>query len=52
VAARRIDFARKDAENRTLGRLGEEFAIEVERRRLLQLGRDVLAARVEWVAVT
>jgi hypothetical protein len=49
---RRIDFARLDAENRRLGRLGEEFAVEVERRGLLVYGRDDLVAKVEWVAQT
>jgi hypothetical protein len=49
---RQIDFARRDAENRRLGRLGEEFVISVERRRLAELGRDDLASKVEWVAQT
>jgi len=49
---KRIDFARRDAMNRHLGQLGEKFAVEVEKRRLLAYGRDDLAARVEWVAVT
>jgi hypothetical protein len=44
---RRIDFARRDAANRHLGQLGEKFAIEIERRRLLSAGRDDLAARIE-----
>jgi hypothetical protein len=47
-----LDFARRDALNRTLGRLGEEFVLAVEKRRLLSFGRDDLAAKVEWVAVT
>jgi hypothetical protein len=38
--------------NRQLGRLGEEFAVEVEKRRLLFYERDDLAAKVEWMAVT
>ena len=38
--------------NRILGHLGEKFAVEVEKRRLRSFGRDDLAARVEWVAVT
>ena len=38
--------------NRLLGQLGEKFAVEVERRRLLSSGRDDLAAKVEWVAMT
>jgi hypothetical protein len=49
---RRIDFARRDAANRHLGQLGEKFAIEIERRRLLSAGRDDLAAKIEWVAET
>lgn len=48
----RTDFVRKDAENRRLGRLGEEFVVELERSRLRFLGRDDLARRVDWVADT
>jgi hypothetical protein len=48
--ARRVDFAKRDAENRKLGRLGERFAIALERNRLLDYGRDDLAKRVEWVS--
>jgi hypothetical protein len=50
--SRRIDFAERDAANRLLGRLGEEFAVWLERHRLLQLGRDDLAQRVEWISQT
>jgi hypothetical protein len=32
---RKVDYARRDALNRHLGRLGEHFAVEAERRRLL-----------------
>ncbi len=49
---RRIDFVRRDAENRRLGRLGEEFALHIEKQRLSETGRDDLANRVEWVADT
>jgi hypothetical protein len=49
---RKIDFARRDAENRRMGKLGEQFVLEVEKRRLLQAGRDDLAAKVEWIAET
>ena len=38
--------------NRHLGQLGEKFAVEVEKRRLMGYGRDDLAAKVEWVAMT
>jgi hypothetical protein len=48
--ARRIDFVERDAANRRLGRLGEEFVVEVERLRLRQAGRDDLAAKVDWVS--
>jgi len=49
---RRIDFVRRDAENRRLGRLGEEFVLSVEKQRLTEKGRDDLASRVEWIADT
>lgn len=49
----RTDFVRRDAENRKLGRLGEEWTIEFERRRLHdEEGRPDLAKRIEWVADT
>lgn len=48
---RKIDFARRDAENRQLGKLGEEFVVNLERRRLLLAGRDDLSRNVTWVAV-
>lgn len=46
------NYVERDAQNRELGRLGEEFVVGVERRRLLKVGRDDLAARIEWVAQT
>ena len=49
---RKLDFAKRDADNRHLGRLGEQFSFEVEKLRLLQAGRDDLAKKVEWVADT
>jgi hypothetical protein len=49
---RRVDYARRDAENRKLGELGERFAVDLERARLLRQGRDDLASKVEWVAKT
>lgn len=49
--AAKIDFVRRDAENRALGRRGEEFAFELEQRRLHdEVGRPDLARRVRWVA--
>ncbi len=49
---RKIDFVQRDAANRNLGRLGERFAVALERRRLLDFGRDDLAKKVEWVSDT
>ena len=49
---RRIDFPRRDADNRKLGKLGEKFALDLEQRRLKEQGRDDLAGRVEWIADT
>ena len=42
--------AERDARNRMLGRAGEEFIFELERRRLSLLGRADLADNVRWVA--
>jgi hypothetical protein len=49
---KKIDFARRDATNRLLGQLGEKFAVEIEKRRLLFYGRDDLAVKVERVSIT
>ena len=49
---RRIDFAQRDALNRQMGRLGEEFVVRLEQHPLLAAGRDDLAGKVEWVART
>ena len=48
--ARRIDFAERDAANRHLGKLGEQFVFDLERYRLKTVGRDDLAQRVVWAA--
>ena len=47
----RVDFVRRDAENRALGARGEEFVFELERRRLHDdERRPDLAKRVRWRA--
>jgi hypothetical protein len=46
------DFVRRDAENRQLGRLGEEWVLDFEQRRLHEEGRADLAKRMEWIADT
>jgi len=48
----RIDFAEKDAKNARLGRLGEEWAVEYERRRLFDVcARPDLSRAVRHVSV-
>jgi hypothetical protein len=48
-----VDFVQRDAENRRLGRMGEEWTLTFEERRLHDVERRPdLAKRVEWVAET
>jgi hypothetical protein len=46
----RIDFAERDARNRELSKLGEQFVVQLERRRLLLAKRDDLAKKVRWLS--
>ena len=48
----RFDFVARDAANRDLGRRGEEFVVEFERKRLHDGGRRDLVQRIEWTAQT
>lgn len=48
--ARKIDFAERDAANRHLAKLGEQFVFDIERYRLKAAGRDDLAKRVLWAS--
>jgi hypothetical protein len=47
---RKIDFPERDAANRRLGTLGEQFVYELEKYRLRSAGRDDLAQRVVWAS--
>jgi hypothetical protein len=47
---RRMDFAERDAANRHLAKLGEQFVFDLERYRLKTAGRDDLAQRVLWAS--
>jgi hypothetical protein len=50
-APRKLDFVRLDAQNRRLGRLGEQWALEFEARRLHDVAeRPDLARRILWIA--
>jgi Protein NO VEIN, C-terminal len=52
LRGQRLDFAERDAANRQLGKLAEEFVFTLERHRLKEAGRDDLALKVQWVAQT
>lgn len=45
-----VDFAGRDARNRLLGRLGEEWALSELKAELRDQGRDDLAERVIWAS--
>ncbi|WP_306253079.1 DUF3883 domain-containing protein [Parvularcula sp. IMCC14364] len=47
---RKFDPAKRDARNRKLGLLGEQYALLMERRSLNDNGRSDLANRVRWVS--
>ncbi len=47
---RKFNFAEQEFQNRTLGRLGEEFVMEYESIRLESLGKRDLVKRIEWVS--
>ncbi|MGB7344334.1 MAG: DUF3883 domain-containing protein, partial [Pirellulaceae bacterium] len=41
------DYLKREASNRSLGSAGEQFILNYERARLISLGRDSLASRIE-----
>lgn len=47
----KFDPLERDFRNRSLGKAGEAFVVDVERRRLLQYGRSDLAREVRWISV-
>lgn len=47
---RKFDPVTRDFRNRQLGKAGEKFVLEVERRRLIADDRPDLASKVRWVA--
>lgn len=48
--ARKYDPVERDHRNRALGKAGEGFVLDLERRQLTQAGRSDLAQKVRWVA--
>ena len=47
---RKINYSEREHRNRKLGEKGEEFVLELERRRLAEIGRDDLIGDVEWTS--
>ena len=47
---RKFDPVERDRRDRTLGRAGEEFVVELERQQLADIGRADLSRKVRWVA--
>lgn len=47
---RKVDFAARDEANRTLGRAGEQWAIDFEHQRLIEAEQGELFLRVDWVS--
>jgi hypothetical protein len=47
---RQINYAEKEARNRSLGERGEAFVLAVEQARLEALGRDDLVREIEWTS--
>jgi hypothetical protein len=47
---RKFDPVERDHRNRSLGKAGEEFVVDVERRKLTRASRPDLARKVRWIA--
>ena len=47
---RKFDPVERDHRNRTLGKAGEAFVVDVERKQLVQADREDLARMVRWVS--
>jgi len=47
---RKFDPVERDHRNRSLGKAGEEFVVDLERRRLTEADRSDLARRIRWVS--
>lgn len=47
---RHTDYAEREARNRSLGKKGELFVLEVEKKRLADMGREDLLKGIEWTS--
>jgi hypothetical protein len=52
VRTLKVNYLEREAHNRTLGEAGEEFVLNFERARLMSVGRENLAAKIEHVSRT
>jgi hypothetical protein len=48
---RKFDPVERDHRNRLLGRAGEEFVLDIERKHLRDVHRDDLAEKIRWVSM-
>lgn len=48
---RKFDPVERDHRNRALGKAGEAFVVDLERRKLIEAARPDLARKVRWIAV-
>jgi len=48
---RKFDPVERDQRNRALGKAGEAFVVDLERRQLIEAARPDLARKVRWIAV-
>jgi hypothetical protein len=46
----KINYLKKEQNNRNLGEQGEAFVIEFEKRRLIQLGKEKFIEKIEWLS--
>jgi hypothetical protein len=47
---RKFDPVERDHRNRSLGKAGEQFVVDVERRQLTEAGHVDLAKKIRWIA--
>ena len=49
-SSKRTDYISREAKNSKLGRQGERFVIEFEKKRLYQTGQANLISKIEWTS--
>ena len=50
IISKPTDYSEREGRNRKLGQKGEQFVIEFEKQRLLELGREDLIPDLEWTS--